>query len=202
MIARDIKSIKRIIFNGDGYSEEWHKEAARRGLLNLPTTLDALPKLGDDKNLKLFEKYGVLTPREVEAREEIAFDQYFKTVNIEGEMTAELAQTMVVPAAVRYLNEMLAATERTKTMGMQPEGMRRLIGIVNDLVNELTESLDALAAQNAELGGDTVHSKAHHMRDNIIPAMAKVRSAVDRLEKVLPDDFWPLPRYREMLFVR
>ena len=202
LIARDIKSVKRIIFNGDGYSEEWHEEAERRGLLNMRTTLDAIPRLTDAKNVKLFEKYGVLTPREMEAREEIAFDQYFKTVNIEGETTAELAQTMVLPAAVRYLNELLGAAEGTQALGLKPAGKHKLIGVVNDLVNELAESLDDLIAQNAELGGEDVQSKAHHMRDNIIPAMARVRNAVDRLEKVLPDDLWPLPRYREMLFVR
>jgi glutamine synthetase len=202
LITRDIKTVKRIIFNGDGYSEAWHKEAEKRGLLNLRTTLDAIPKLSAEKNKKLFEKYGVLTPREVEAREEIAFDQYFKTVNIEGETTAEMAQTMVLPVAVRYLNEVLEAADRTKALGLKPEGKHKLIGTVNDLVNELVEALDDLVKQNRELGGDDIHSKAHHMRDNIIPAMTRVRSTVDRLEKVLPDDVWPLPRYRDMLFVR
>lgn len=202
VISRDMKKIKRIIFNGDGYSEDWHREAERRGLLNYRTTLDAIPHLTDEKNKALFEKYGVLSHRELEAREEIAFDQYFKTVNIEGETTAEMARTMVLPAAVRYLNEVLAAAERTKALGLEPEGKRALIGEVNDLVNELVTALQALDQQNAELGGDDVHSKAFHMRDNVIPAMTAVRSAVDRLEKVLPDDLWPLPRYREMLFIR
>jgi glutamine synthetase len=202
VISRDMKKIKRIVFNGDGYSEEWHKEAERRGLLNYRTTLDAIPHLTDDKNKSLFEKYGVLTHRELEAREEIAFDQYFKTVNIEGETTAEMARTMVLPAAVRYLNEVLAAAERTKTLGLEPAGKTKLIGEVNTLVNELVEALQQLEKQNAELGGDSVHSKAHHMRDNVIPAMTAVRTVVDRLEKVLPDDLWPMPRYREMLFIK
>lgn len=202
LIARDIKTVKRIVFNGDNYTDEWQTEAERRGLLNFRNTLDALPTLTAEKNLKLFDKYGVLTHREIEAREEIAYDQYFKTVNIEGEITAELAQTMVLPAAVRYLNEVLSAAERTKALGLGVEGKSKLIGVVNDLVNELVEALDDLVGQNAELGGDSVHSKARHMRDHIIPAMTRVRSAVDRLEKVLPDDLWPLPRYREMLFVR
>ena len=202
LIARDIKSVKRIIFNGDGYSEDWHKEAEKRGLLNMRNTLDAIPTLTEEKNVKLFEKYGVLTEREVEAREEIAYDQYFKTVNIEGETTAEMAQTMVLPAAVRYLNELLAAAERTKGLGLEPAGKHKVITKVNDLVNQLATALDELTTQNEELGGEDVHSKAHHMRDNIIPAMTKVRSVVDKLEKVLPDDVWPLPRYREMLFIR
>ncbi len=202
VISRDMQKIKRIVFNGDGYSEEWHREAKRRGLLNFRTTLDAIPHLTDDKNRTLFEKYGVLSHRELEAREEIAYDQYFKTVNIEGETTAELARTMVLPAAVRYLNDVLAAAEKTKALGLEPEGKRALIGEINDLVNELVIALQELGKQNAELGGDDVHSKAHHMRDNVIPAMTSVRTVVDKLEKVLPDDLWPLPRYREMLFIR
>ncbi len=202
VISRDIKKIKRIVFNGDGYSEEWHREAERRGLLNYRTTLDAIPHLTDEKNLKLFEKYGVLSHRELEAREEIAYDQYFKTVNIEGETTAELAQTMVLPAAVRYLNEVLAAAQQTKALGLEPHGKHALISEVNTLVNDLANALVNLNKQNEELGGDDVQSKAHHMRDNVIPAMNAVRAVVDKLEKVLPDDLWPLPRYREMLFIR
>ncbi|HUP88368.1 MAG TPA: glutamine synthetase III [Longimicrobiales bacterium] len=202
LISRDIKSVKRIIFNGDGYSEEWHKEAEKRGLLNLRTTLDAIPKITDKKNIALFEKYAVLSAREMEAREEIAFDQYFKTVNIEGETTAEMAQTMVFPAAVQYLNDLLVASERTKAYGLQTTGKLHVIERVHKMVDELSEALTDLDTQNADLGGDSLHSKAHHMRDHVIPAMTRVRAVVDQLEKVLPDDNWPLPRYREMLFVR
>jgi glutamine synthetase len=202
LLSREIRRVKRIIFNGDGYSEEWHREAERRGLLNLRTTLDALETLGAEKNAALFEKYGVLSPRELESRQEIAFEMYFKTVNIEGETTAEIASTMVVPAAVRYLNDLLAAAERGAGLGADVAGLRRTVDKVNGLVNSLTAALDTLVEQNEELGGDTAHSKAYHMRDHIIPAMAAVRASVDGLEKLVPDDFWPLPRYREMLFVK
>jgi glutamine synthetase len=202
VIAGEIRRVKHIIFNGDGYSDEWQREAERRGLLNLRTTLDALEMLGSEKNAALFEKYGVLSPRELESRAEIAFEQYFKTVNIEGETTAEIASTMVVPAAVRYLNDLLAAAERGAALGTDVSGLRRTVEKVNGLVNRLTAALDTLVEQNEELGGDTAHSKAYHMRDHIVPAMAAVRAAVDGLEKVVPDDFWPLPRYREMLFVK
>src|SRR5690606_867691 len=113
----------------------------------------------------------VLSHRELEAREEIAYDQYFKTVNIECETTAELAQTMVLPAAVRYLNEVLTAAQQTKALGLEPHGKHALISEVNTLVNELANALVNLNKQNEELGGDDVQSKAHHMRDNVIPAM-------------------------------
>ena len=205
LLAREIGSAKRIIFNGDGYNPEWHAEAERRGLLNLRTTLDALPKLTDPKNVQLFEKYGVLTHRELESRAEIAFEQYFKTVNIEGEMTAELARTVILPAAVRYLDDLLDAFHNYRGLDDSAngaKGLQKLIGELNGTINELVEALAELDHQNAELGGDNAHSKSFHMRDNVIPAMNRVRAACDKLERAVPEDLWPLPRYREMLFVR
>jgi glutamine synthetase len=202
LIAEEVRRVKRIVFNGDGYSQEWQDEAASRGLLNLRTTLDAFETLPSEKNRALFEKYGVLTHRELESRHEVALDQYFKTVNIEGETTADMAGTMVLPAAVRYLNDLVAAADRTRSLGVETRGLTRTVQIVNELVDELRDALDALVAQNAELGGDDVHSKAYHVRDNVIPAMGAVRAAADRLEKVVPDDYWPLPTYRDMLFVK
>jgi glutamine synthetase len=205
VLGREIAACRRIIFNGDGYSPEWHQEAERRGLLNLGT-LEALSSLTDEKNMELFERFGVLSRRELESREEIFFDQYFKTVNIEGEMTAEMARTIVLPAAVRYLDNLLDAYHNYMQLGSdrgaRTQGLSRLVEDLNSTVNELVDALDDLDAQNTELGGDTVHSKSYHMRDNVIPAMRQVRSACDRLERMVPDDLWPLPRYREMLFLR
>lgn len=202
LLAREVKASKRIVFNGDGYSDEWHQEAERRGLLNLPSTLDALPYLASEKNAAVFEKYGVLSHREVESRHEIALDQYFKTVNIEGETTADIARTMILPAAVRYLNELLAVTERIRNLDIPATGTIRTVREVSGLVDELTDALATLVEQNAELGGDDLNSKARHMREQIVPAMRAVRGVADRLEKVVPDDFWPLPTYRDMLFVK
>jgi glutamine synthetase len=201
-LSQEVRNCGRIVFNGDGYSEEWREEAERRGLLNLPNTVEALELLAQEKNTSLFEKYGVLTARELQSRQEIFFEQYFHTINIEGETTAHMGRTMILPAAVRYLNELLAVLERGSAQGLDVRGTRAAVEEVNGLVNELSEVLTHLVEQNAELGGDEVHSKAHHMRDNIVPAMAAVRSVTDRLEKVVPDDFWPLPTYRDMLFVK
>jgi glutamine synthetase len=202
LLAREVAACKRIVFNGDGYSDDWHREAEERGLLNLRTTLDALEHLDSDKNIALFDKYGVLSERELKSRHEIALDQYFKTINIEGETTADLARTMILPAAVRYLNELLAVADRMRGLDIQATGTVATIREVSALVDELKSALDTLVEQNAELGGDEVESKAYHMRDQIIPAMRAVREVADRLEKVVPDDFWPLPTYRDMLFVK
>lgn len=186
---------KRIIFNGDGYSESWHKEAAKRGLLNLPTALDAIEVFTSDKNTKLFGDYGVLTHKEVESRQEIMYDIYFKTVNIEGETTAHMAQTQILPAALAYLADLSG-------VGIKSKATERVIKAVSSLADQLSDALENLKKQNAELGGDTVHEKAYHLRDNVLPAMLEVRAAADQLEGLVAEAHWSLPSYREMLFVK
>lgn len=197
-----LKSTGKVIFNGDGYSDEWQKEAKKRGLLNLKTTMDAIEHLNAKKNVELFEKFNVLSERELESRKEIMIEQYFKTINIEAETTEMMIRTMVIPGAVRYLNELVALTERGHGLGLNVAGSTTTLNEVNDMLNDLVVALGELSKQNAELGGDEVHSKAEHMFKNVIPAMNKVRSVADKLEKLVADDYWPLPTYREMLFVR
>ncbi|MGI9628636.1 MAG: glutamine synthetase III [Longimicrobiales bacterium] len=202
LLAREVPTFKRIIFNGDGYADEWVEEAESRGLLNLKTTVDALPALTDPKNEALFEKYGVLTPRELESRAEVRTEQYFMKVNIEGETAAQMARTMLLPAAIRYLSEIMGAHEKATAAGVSANGLKATADSVAGLIDELSGRLDALNKQNSELGGDTLALKALHMRDNVIPAMNAVREVVDRLERVVPDDLWPIPTYRDMLFVK
>jgi glutamine synthetase len=197
-----INKHKRIIFNGDGYTEEWQKEAEKRGLFNLRNTLDAVERLHEARNLKLFEKYHVLNERELEARAEIMFDQYFKTVNIEAETSAMMAQTMILPAAVRHLHDLAATVNQAKQGGVNPAGVAKTLSEVNGFIDDFKTALDRLLAVNADLGGDTVHEKAYHMRDKVLPAMNAVRAIAAKLEKALPDDYWPLPVYSEMLFVK
>ncbi len=202
LLSEEIHEFKHVVFNGDNYSDEWVEEAERRGLLNLKSTMDALPKMVDEKNAALFEKYGVLSKRELESRFEIFVEQYFMTINIEGETGQYIAQTMILPAATRYLSELLQTAERADDVGMKTEGVLGTARKVNDLIDQLTDKLDHLAEQNQELGGDDVVSKAEHMRANIIPALDAVRDVVDRLERIVPDDLWPVPTYRDMLFVK
>jgi len=196
-IKEEYSSHKRIVFNGDGYSSEWHVEAVQgRGLLNLRTALDAIHHFSDPKNVALFGKYHVLSEREVAARQEIMYDIYFKTVNIEGETTEWLAQTQIMPGVLGYLNELSSG-------GVT--GSRALEGTLSQVkvgADALYDALEALKKQNAENGGDEVHEKAHHMRDHVLPAMLEVRGAADALEKVVGRSFWPLPGYREMLFIK
>ncbi len=202
VLAEVVPGIRRIIFNGDGYSEAWEEEAERRGLLNLNSTLDALPFLVKDKNAELFEKYRVLSRRELESRYEIALGQYFHTINIEGETSADIARTMFLPAGVRYLNELLEACVRSKEVGIKTAGVQRTVKDFARMIDELEESLRVLVEGNAELGGESVAEKAVHMREKIIPAMRRVREVVDAMERVIPDDLRPMPSYREMLFMK
>ncbi|WP_034384336.1 glutamine synthetase III [Deinococcus sp. YIM 77859] len=186
---------RRIVFNGDGYAQAWHEEAERRGLLNLRTSLDAIERLSDPKNVTLFSRYGVLSEREVQARQEVLYDQYFKTVNIEGETTEYIAQTMILPAAANYLRELCAV----KTPARALTATASEVAAVTD---DLYDALQHLREQNAALGGEEIHEKAHHMRDHVIPAMQAVRGAADRLERLVSETLWPLPTYRQMLFVK
>jgi glutamine synthetase len=202
LLAEEIHEFKHIIFNGDNYSEEWVEEAERRGLLNLKNTMDALPRIVDQKNVDLFEKYGVLSHRELESRFETFVERYFMTINIEGETAQHMAQTMILPAATRYLSELLATAESAADVGMKTEGVLAIANKVNALIDRLTDALEALAEQNQTLGGDEVLEKAEHMRANIVPAMKAVRDVVDPLERLVPDDLWPVPTYRDMLFVK
>ena len=186
---------ERIIFNGDGYSDAWHKEAERRGLLAFRTAVDAIEHLHSDKNVSLFSSYHVLSSRELEARQEVFFDLYFKTVNIEGETTEWIAQTQILPGALRHLREM-------KETGVEIAGVKRAVTEMTDAVNALSDAIVDLRKHNMDLGGDDVHSKSRHMRDNVLPAMNQVRVAADSLERITAHDHWPLPSYREMLFVK
>ncbi|AFZ66302.1 glutamine synthetase III [Deinococcus peraridilitoris] len=186
---------KRIVFDGDGYSEAWHQEAERRGLLNLRTALDAIEQLGSDKNVALFEKFNVLSQREVEARQEIMYDIYFKTVNIEGETTEYIAQTQILPAALSYLKDLSA-------VGVKSRAVEGTTDEVTRVVDDLYDALQILREHNAALGGEEVHQKAHHMRDHVLPAMQAVRQAADKLERIVSEQHWPLPSYRQMLFVK
>jgi len=202
LLAEEIHEFKHVVFNGDNYAEEWVEESERRGLLNLRSTMDVLPGIVSEKNAELFEKYGVLSKRELESRYEIYVEQYFMTINIEGETGQHMAQTMVLPAATRYLSDLLTTAQAADGLGVQAEGVTHTARQVTDLIDVLTAKLAVLAEQNQELGGDDVQSKAVHMHENIIPALKGVRDAVDRLERIVPDDLWPVPTYRDMLFVK
>jgi glutamine synthetase len=182
---------KQVTFDGDGYSEAWHSEAGKRGLANLRTSPDALPWLTNKQTVATFKKYKVLSKRELESREEVFTEQYAVTLNIEAETAAAIARTMILPAAVRHLNELKAS------------GLDELIAEVEPVVKELHYALIKLEDANlADNQPEGAHKWALYMRDTVIGAMEDVREVADRLEKLVADDLWPLPKYSEMLFIK
>lgn len=191
-----------IVFNGDNYTDEWYKEAEQRGLLNLRDTLDALHRMLDEKNIKLFEKYAVLSEAELRSREDIWVEQYFLRINIEGETTESIARRMIMPAAVRYLKELTEAANAGKDLELNVEGVSDTARRVADYINRFQTAVGHLIDQNKELGGETTLEKAEHVRENVIPAMNEVRAMADRLERITAHDLWPLPTYKQMLFVK
>jgi glutamine synthetase len=181
---------RQIVFDGDGYSEEWHAEAERRGLLNLRTTPDALPELVSDDTKAIFAKYEVLSDRELESRFAVFTEQYEVKVNIEAETAASIARTMILPAALRHLAELKAA------------GIESLVDETETLVGELVEAILGLEKANADYPDVEGLELAEYMRDTVIPAMEATRVVADKLERIVADDLWPLPKYQEMLFIK
>ncbi|HEX5763614.1 MAG TPA: glutamine synthetase III [Solirubrobacterales bacterium] len=189
VVKEAYSSNKGVIFDGDNYSDEWHAEAERRGLENLKTTPDALPEVVSDQSVAAFERYDVLSRRELESRYEVWVEQYFIRANIESETAFSIAKTMILPAALRYL----------ALIG--ESGVSAIEGEVRGLVDELIAALGELESANADPGLEGMEL-AVHARDKQLAAMARVREAADQLEKVVPDDMWPLPKYEEMLFIK
>jgi glutamine synthetase len=188
-----------VVFNGDGYSDKWQVEAAERGLPNLRTTLDALPELITEPSLELFERYKVFNHREMHSRYEIGLEQYALTIGVEARLTLELGSTLILPAAVRYQTELALNLSALKAAGVEADtsALTEVTTPLADLRAALSELKTALSAQ----GGETALAAAEHARDALLPAMAAVRAAADRLEGIVADDLWPLPTYQEMLFI-
>lgn len=202
VLKKSLSETHQIIFNGDGYSDEWQKEAAKRGLLNLKTTADALPLLTDKKNVELFGRNNILNEREVHSRQEIWTEQYVTTLNIEIDTTEAMARTMVFPAAVRYINDLVEAVRGAGELKLDTGGSSYMLQTVNNALNDLNNALEKLKKVQLGIQSEDVLGKAMEYKEKLIPVMNEIRDAVDYLERHVPDDYWPLPIYREMLFVK
>jgi glutamine synthetase len=190
IVKESYRAHRRIVFNGDNYSDAWHTEAERRGLANLRSTPDALPWLIDRQTIAVFKRAKVLSKRELEARCTVFTEQYSTRINIEAETAATIARTLLLPAAVRHLAELRAA------------GVDNLVDECGDLVARFAEAIFALEKVNAPHPDVDELAHSQYMRDEVLPAMDGVRAVADRLERIVADDLWPLPRYSEMLFIK
>jgi glutamine synthetase len=188
-----------IVFNGDNYSDEWHKEAEKRGLPNLKTTPEALPVLLDNDIVELFEKYNVLTKVELHSRFDIYIDQYILKIMLEAKTALEMAETVIYPAAIRYQNELADTFLKLKELGVEYDITP--LKDVSALVKDLKDGIADLTKQMVRKETDHL-KKAKACSTKIVGAMAAVRAASDKLEAIIADDIWPLPTYQEMLFLK
>ena len=201
LLPKMIKENKRIIFNGNNYSKEWEKEAAKRGLLNLKNTVDALPQLVSKEVIAAFTKYKVLNERELLARYEIMLEQFNKTINIEGNLMVLMANRYILPAALEYQRHVASSVSAVKQAGAKSvEGKKTLDKVIKG-VDELRRRTDKLEHALAHQG-TSAEKHAKHFRDVVRPAMDALREAGDALELQVPHGSWPLATYREMLFIK
>ena len=189
-----------VVFNGDGYSEEWHAEAAERGLLNLKATPDALPVLQSEEVKELFSKYGVLSERELASRLHTYLEQYCLSIDVEASLTLEMARTMIFPAAIRYQNELASTCANLRMLDFEFD--TDTLAEISGLVKSLQSAIAVLASAMAEPATEDLLAEARHCCDVVLPAMNHVREFADELEGIVADDLWPLPTYQEMLFIK
>jgi len=197
-----LKESKKVLFNGDNYTEAWHKEAEKRGLPNLKNTIDALPVIVRKDSIDLFSKYKVYSERELQSRFVILSENYVKTVNIEGQLTSMMGKQMILPAALRYLTEVANTVNATKAAGVDNSAQVDLLKTLSKTTSDFQAAiatLDKALGHHAE-GEPFDHAK--YFRDSVLPAMSTVRTLGDKLETIIADDLWPLPTYREMLFIK
>mgnify|MGYP006131854841 CR=1 FL=1 len=190
---------RRVIFNGDNYSKEWHEEAAQRGLPNLRGTADALPAFRSDAVREMFQKYGVMSPAETDARVDVLFETYVHTMGIEARTMLQMAATMVLPAATRYQIDLANAISATESVGIECPATG---GRLHDLVHHVAELEAAISQINEALEGhgSTCDVQARSVQDRLIPALENARTHCDAIERCVPTDLWPMPTYTELLF--
>jgi glutamine synthetase len=201
LLTKIIKEHKRIIFNGNNYAPAWEKEAAKRKLLNHKNTVDALPELVKPEAIKLLEKFRILNEREVHARYEVFLESYNKTINVEGQLMVLLANRYILPAALEYQRQIGQSVAAVKAGGGSSVQSRKLLVQYTRLVDRLRVQTDALAAA-LDHSDASAEKHAKYMRDKVVPAMNKLRDTGDEIEVLTPHETWPLPTYREMLFVK
>jgi glutamine synthetase len=201
LLKKTIKLHKRIIFNGNGYSQEWQKEAGKRGLLNHKNTVDALPELVAPGAVKTFEKFKVLTERELHARFEVNLETYCKTLNVEAQLMVLMANRYILPAALEYQRRVADSVAAVKLAGIIAKEPKKLLDRLTKLIDQFRVQTEALSSALEHVSGST-QKHAKHTRDTVVPKMVALRELGDSIELLTPHELWPLPTYREMLFIK
>ena len=192
---------KRIIFNGNGYSDEWVEEAAKRGLPNITSMVDAIPALVTDKAVKLFENFGVFTKAELESRVEIQYEAYSKAINIEAKSMIDITSKQIIPAVISYTTELAGSVSAVKEAGADASVQSDLLAEVSSYLKEMKTELDALIKATddaAQITDAAAQAKAY--RDSVKTTMDALRVPADKLEMIVDKEFWPFPSYGDLLF--
>ncbi|MGN1120058.1 MAG: glutamine synthetase III, partial [Oscillospiraceae bacterium] len=201
LLVKTIKEHKRVIFNGNGYGEDWPIEAEKRGLLNLKSTVDAIPCITAEKNVKLFTKYGVYSEVELHARQEINYENYVKILNIEALTAADMAKTEILPAVMKFGKDVSDIAASKKAVGVEPTVELATANKVNTLTVALSDNIDTLKAAivKAQAISDVAEqARAYH--DEVFADMQSLRAVADELETIVGEEYWPFPTYDELLF--
>ena len=202
LIRRELTAHQRIIFNGNGYSDEWVEEAAKRGLPNIKCMVDAVPYLAADKSVKIFENLGVMDKAELEARADVMLENYAKKINIEALTMIEMSNEEIIPAVMEYQAELAKGAAEIKALGIDPTVQVSLLNTISEKLTELksaTVALEELVAKAADYEGDT-EAWAKYFHNTVFAAFDTVRKPADELEKELPKTAWPFPTYEQLLF--
>ena len=192
---------QRIIFNGNGYSDEWVEEAGRRGLPNIRSMVEAIPALTTEKTIKMFEEFKVFTRAELESRAEIKFENYSKAINIEARTMIDMASKQIIPAVIKYTKTLADTVISVKGAGADASVQAELLTEVSSLLNQTKKALEALIAvtdqaSSMEEGAD----QARFYHSDVVPAMAALRAPVDELEMIVDKEAWPMPSYGDLIF--
>lgn len=202
LIRRTIKDHKRIIFNGNGYDDAWIAEAEKRGLLNLKTTADAMPRICDKKNIDMLTSHGIFTEAEIFSRRDIMLENYVKAVNIEALTMIDMARKEIIPAVTKFTADTASAVAvKNEVVSVACKYEKRLITTLSDLTDEMDEAASALEGAVSELRGiaDIIEA-SEFVRDSILPKMDTLREAADKAETFTAEDYWPFPTYDKLLF--
>ena len=202
-VKKTLNAHRRVIFNGNGYSEAWEAEAERRGLPNRKCTPDAMIALKDEKNIELMEEFGVLTKTEMLSRYEVEMEHYSKILNIEARTMLKIANKQLIPAASAYMGELAssAAAKAAAVEGISTKAESKVLVALSKYTDEMSDAADDLKAVTDKVSDmDNEAAKAHAFHDEVIPAMDRLRAAADQAEELVDEDFWPLPCYSRMLF--
>ena len=201
LIKKYLTEHQRIIFNGNGYSDEWVAEAERRGLPNIKSMIEAAPTLTTDKAVKLFEKFHIFTKVELESREEIIYETYAKTINIEALTMIDMAGKDIIPAVSAYAGDLANTVLAVKEAGATASTQVELLKKVDGLLTEAQAALETLQAETAKASAiEDVKAQAFYYKDTVKAAMDALRAPVDKLEMVVDSDIWPMPTYGELMF--